>query len=420
MDSNFSGMLIKNGNDWFFIIGILIWILIICGIAFIIVAAILPEERWAFWTSIGIFVFCSLLGGALLSCVLFWRNRFSYALQSAISFDTICKKLFHIIDFESLNSFRKQSNDNKHFFQFCDHRINDIDAPEWNSESFFSMKNNFANFENKKISIWDRNISIYCAEMIHSIEVINYQYLEDLKNNKLSKNETSSGYLLKKIYLGNTKLISVFGNLKSKIPVFGICTFNEATEQIYIFLRGTLTTEEWKKDFQFEQSHHPLSELPKNYQCQMKNVLVHRGFLSMSEKIIEQILESVKAIYKPKSVIISGHSLGGAVASLCSFKLANIYNNLDIFCYTFGKPRVGNDNYQECFNKKINLEMIRFENTEDIVPNLPWPVTPNFDQPSRPYVFLHEGIQMSFTKNIGSLGLNHSITMYQKFLNVIQ
>ena len=55
-----------------------------------------------------------------------------------------------------------------------------------------------------------------------------------------------------------------------------------------------------------------------------ENVLVHRGFRQQYLSIkahVRKFTEEKCAQYKPKQLLITGHSLGGALATLCSLDL---------------------------------------------------------------------------------------------------
>jgi pimeloyl-ACP methyl ester carboxylesterase len=124
------------------------------------------------------------------------------------------------------------------------------------------------------------------------------------------------------------------------------------------------------------------------------NTLVHEGFYA-NEKAMES-LESFKTIDNTtlKGIIdnaassgdlfwITGHSLGGAVATLYAARLLDRGVSRDnIVAYTFGAPSVGNANFRNVFfnedvgitpaklAKKINLHRVREK--YDLVPYTPY------------------------------------------------
>ncbi|EGG22888.1 hypothetical protein DFA_05018 [Cavenderia fasciculata] len=71
---------------------------------------------------------------------------------------------------------------------------------------------------------------------------------------------------------------------------------------------------------------------------------------------------------------IVGHSFGGAMATLASidFALSNDYG--PITTYTYGSPRVGNEDFEVLFDTTVNIETsYRVVNYEDTIPHLPLP-----------------------------------------------
>jgi len=92
---------------------------------------------------------------------------------------------------------------------------------------------------------------------------------------------------------------------------------------------------------------------------------VHRGFKQALDEVWPDLLPYIRGLHnKGCKIWITGHSLGGALATL----FASQYNNAQ-GVYTFGSPRVGNKVFKENFEVKI----YRFVNNDDIVPWVPPP-----------------------------------------------
>lgn len=70
------------------------------------------------------------------------------------------------------------------------------------------------------------------------------------------------------------------------------------------------------------------------------------------------------------SIIFTGHSLGGALATLSSLYFKCKYPEVQINCITFGSPRAGCSEFTKLFNKNIE-ESYRFVNDNDPVPCMP-------------------------------------------------
>jgi predicted lipase len=68
---------------------------------------------------------------------------------------------------------------------------------------------------------------------------------------------------------------------------------------------------------------------------------------------------------------ISGHSLGGALALLCSLDIQYNYStDREIFTVTLGQPRTGNQAFKNSTNRRLK-NYYRFVNGDDVVPKVP-------------------------------------------------
>lgn len=96
---------------------------------------------------------------------------------------------------------------------------------------------------------------------------------------------------------------------------------------------------------------------------------VHKGFYIQAREIIRSPLFNDQFIFnlKGKELYVTGHSLGGAVATiLAAYFFEQGYKPL---LYTFGSPRVGNTVFTQYYNDKFTH--FRHVNDFDIVPVLP-------------------------------------------------
>lgn len=96
---------------------------------------------------------------------------------------------------------------------------------------------------------------------------------------------------------------------------------------------------------------------------------IHAGFRSAIDFVWEPV---EKALSRKLPLFVTGHSLGGAVATLASCRLAN-YGNL-VACYTIGSPRVGDAVFREAFDgfcTTYKWRNYRIVNRVDVVPEVP-------------------------------------------------
>ncbi|KXZ49520.1 hypothetical protein GPECTOR_21g746 [Gonium pectorale] len=96
----------------------------------------------------------------------------------------------------------------------------------------------------------------------------------------------------------------------------------------------------------------------------------HAGFNTRVLDWVRRYLE-----HRPSArLLLTGHSLGGAHAMLCTLDLAHALRGSlltdQLSCYTFGAPRVGNHAFAAMYNKAVN-ETWNVVNGNDMVPLTP-------------------------------------------------
>jgi triacylglycerol lipase len=98
---------------------------------------------------------------------------------------------------------------------------------------------------------------------------------------------------------------------------------------------------------------------------------VHKGFKQAYHKVRRQIDNKFKAHNAAaKTVWITGHSLGGALAVLAAYDLKKKGYKVN-GVYTMGQPRVGNSGYANAFEKCLRNRCFRFVEKNDKVPEMP-------------------------------------------------
>ena len=130
--------------------------------------------------------------------------------------------------------------------------------------------------------------------------------------------------------------------------VNGFTGFHQRENRIYVAFRGTLGWKNTKLDLQMQLVDYHLD--PRCSQCK-----VHKGIQTVLESLYPSVVESIEAtigIYgTPSQIIVTGHSLGGAIASLCALLLKR--DGYNVRLETFGAFRIGNDH----FSKFADTEM---------------------------------------------------------------
>ncbi|KAL0947771.1 hypothetical protein HGRIS_013847 [Hohenbuehelia grisea] len=112
----------------------------------------------------------------------------------------------------------------------------------------------------------------------------------------------------------------------------------------------------------------------KRFPGMPSGVEVHEGFADAHARTADEVLEATKKLLKSHGltkVMVTGHSLGGAMAALGSlFLKMNLGAEVHVEAVTFGMPRVGNDAFARFFDKTIN-DFKRVNAGYDPVPHLP-------------------------------------------------
>ncbi len=98
----------------------------------------------------------------------------------------------------------------------------------------------------------------------------------------------------------------------------------------------------------------------------------HRGFLealaAIWEPLFARLDDALKARERP--LWVTGHSLGGALALLASWRL--LQNFIPVHqVYTFGAPMIGNAAAAQAFENEFSGKIFRYVDREDLVPLLP-------------------------------------------------
>ena len=93
---------------------------------------------------------------------------------------------------------------------------------------------------------------------------------------------------------------------------------------------------------------------------------VHLGFFEAYRRIADDVL-SVLPTNSP--IWLTGHSLGGALASLAAAELFATHQITGV--YTFGQPRVGGALFRELLEQRYANRLFRFVNHHDVVCRIP-------------------------------------------------
>ncbi len=99
--------------------------------------------------------------------------------------------------------------------------------------------------------------------------------------------------------------------------------------------------------------------------------LVHRGFLAGLDCIWRDLATKlVEFRTQEQPLLITGHSLGAALATLAAARFQEKGQTVNGL-YTFGSPRVGNEEFAKWFDAAFKHKAFRFINNNDVVTRVP-------------------------------------------------
>jgi triacylglycerol lipase len=98
---------------------------------------------------------------------------------------------------------------------------------------------------------------------------------------------------------------------------------------------------------------------------------VHRGFSEALDDVWDEIVTLLPQFQdKKQPIFLTGHSMGGALATMTAVRLGEKYYQHIQGIYTFGCPRMGDGKFVENYDKIFNDRTFRMVNHRDIVTRL--------------------------------------------------
>jgi predicted lipase len=183
-----------------------------------------------------------------------------------------------------------------------------------------------------------------------------------------------------------------FSDFTQNDVVYGICVQREE-KKITVVFRGTVNSHNWLMNFRYDMMEVP-NPVDDYYPGRVDGLSVHSGFAlyllrrrkDTRRSKMDEIFEKIETIGKELApdgdykLCITGHSLGGALATLfgfyCGAKLClTPQKTKEVRIFTFASPRVGGESFLYAFQHLERAGWIRharFSCTNDIVPLIPF------------------------------------------------
>ncbi len=171
---------------------------------------------------------------------------------------------------------------------------------------------------------------------------------------------------------GNPGLINISTFHDETTGAQAFTGYDPAANQIVLAFRGSNDIQNWIYDLTFVMVAYP------NPNC--ANCEVHQGFLDVYNAVKNGVLSAMTNLcvfYQPAkpTILITGHSLGGAVAILAAADVTiDLQMHVDgITVITFGEPRVGNPAWVSWMSNQVLQGAVQYRVTHeaDPVPQVP-------------------------------------------------
>jgi triacylglycerol lipase len=217
-----------------------------------------------------------------------------------------------------------------------------------------------------------------------------------------------SGYVQTSVIRADTAALTAMTSpdpavtaMTKNTDIFGLMGRNRTTGTAFVSFRGSSDVEDWLAD---------LDAVPDAYLPVSGFGQVHAGFQDVYELVRNGIAANLAAATAGcDQILVTGHSLGGALAVLAAPDIVRNMppNKIEPRLITFAGPRVGLIDFADAFNAAIE-SCFRVVNFLDIVPYVP------------PAPYMHVGAQIAVDSGGPvQLAWRHSLIAYRNGLSAL-
>lgn len=211
--------------------------------------------------------------------------------------------------------------------------------------------------------------------------------------------------------------ISRLGKLETHFSVARRYFKNLDRQVFLVTFRGSATKADWKINLKTKKVNYggnTLTDMEALAKAKLisKAPGVHKGFNEYANNVLHDSVVaedgSLRGVFgyvkeTPNAhLILTGHSMGGAVATLLATRLADLgFPKERLHVLSFGAPAVGNVEYNEAYANKLHI--VRITNTNDPIPGSLQTFVHGYEQ-------CGENVKYHLSNQIGNV--QHDMAMY--------
>lgn len=171
--------------------------------------------------------------------------------------------------------------------------------------------------------------------------------------------------------------------------VNAIATKSLDSHTLYIIIPGTQDIRDFMDNVMIEKTE-------PNFSLHDNGITFHSGFFKQFTALLVGINKVINRFIKCESgtnIVITGHSLGGAVASIWGYYLKTVHKLPNLKVVTFGAPYFTNTNGSEWFSN--NLDFTRVELAKDPIVNIPILYSVGYTHVSKDWIRINRKIKLN-------------------------
>ncbi|KAF0707832.1 Aste57867_6521 [Aphanomyces stellatus] len=152
--------------------------------------------------------------------------------------------------------------------------------------------------------------------------------------------------------------------LDVKSDTHGTVFLDDHNHRLVVAFRGTASKKNACTDFKIHAvaPTHWTTGTAADSEC--ADIRLHAGFWDAYCSIRDQ-LHTALAAHTDKPWVFTGHSLGGALATIAAFDVSRTFKNTKVTMYNYGSPRVGNHAFAKAFSNRV--KGFRVVNDGDVI-----------------------------------------------------